>query len=324
MKIGIVTRGYDQQLDYNVISRRQPFGEEVHLRMSALGRKKTSINDFNFSFVVYGDGTKWEVLINCIRSGRKDFTGSALRTYLYMAGACGDDADATLAQRILLSEIVAYCPRCVEDHLTQLGQALDRVLTDEAVRSLAEWNGAARIDVNQWVSCLLIPSLMDAFHEDVGSEALNSKVPDFVVAVESVFLGSKQGTVTGEYLPYLVDGDAKEPNLTLHYSSEVRIRGNGTVEKKEMGGGCPQPPPPMTLVKADSDGVPHDRIERNVLFHRCVNNRILIVGALGILLAVVVTCFMRSCQSSVRVGKVTTSMTTMTNGTHSVNEGRDK
>lgn len=325
MKIGIITRGFDQQLDYNVISRCKPFGEEVHSRMSALGRKKTSINDFNFSFVVDGDGAKWEVLINCIRSGRKDFTGSALRSYLYMSGTCGSDADSMLAQKILLHEIEAHCPPLIEEGLTELGRALDRVLTDEVVRSLAGWKEASKIDVGQWISRQLMPSLRDSLKRDVCTNVLNAKVADFVATLQMVFDGSKKGLITGEYLPYLVDGDVREPNLTLHHSSLVRIRGNGAVEKKEVGGGCPQPPPPMTLVKAGKDEMPNKRIVVAVPFIRYANNRILMVGALGILFAVVLVCLVRSCQSSVRVGKVTSSTTTVTNdANNSVREGRVK
>lgn len=230
MDVALVTRGFEQQLDYNVIKRERPFGDIVHGRMDVLGRYKTTANDFCFSFVVRCDGPKWEMLINCIPTVRHDFSGSALRTYLYLSGdKCGED-DWQIAKNILLSEVAAWWPKQQLPDRTPLGRVLDSVLTNDVIKGFVGWKGSTRIDAVQWVESRLKPAIKGAFttSAELGKVALE----EFALGLETISKSS--GVVTGEFLPYLLDSDEDDSNLTLHYSSGRIVRVLGS-EKVDVG-----------------------------------------------------------------------------------------
>lgn len=250
MDVALVTRGFEQQLDYNVIKRERPFGDIVHGRMDALGRYKTTANDFYFSFVVRCDGPQWEMLVNCIPTGRRDFSGSVLRTYLYLSGDKSQGDGWQMAKNILMSEVAAWWPQQQLPHRTPLGRVLDSVLTNDVIKGFVGWKGVTRIDVAQWVESRFKPAIRGAFATK--AELRGVALEEFAAELETISKSS--GIVTGEFLPYLLDSDEDVSNLTLHYSSgrTIRVLGNekieaGKEERSSLDLSLSQLPPPTVI-----------------------------------------------------------------------------
>ena len=287
MNLALVTRGLEQQLDYNVIKSERPFGEIMHGQMDALGRYKTTANDFYFSFVVRCDGSKWEVLINCIQTVRRDFAGSALRTYLYLTGDKSQTDDWQLARNALMSEVAAWWPQQQLPTSTPLGRALDSVLTNDIVKGLVGWKSTAKIDAQQWVESQLKPAIKNSFTGK--TELGNASLDEFASELNAV--SRSGGIVTGEFLPYLIDAEGDEPNLTFHFSSgrTVRVRGNGRVESgnaRQPQHPPPHPPPPPSPQPLPPPPIPHCP-------WKAVVSAVTVLAVLGLVI--------NSCQKSRRV-----------------------
>lgn len=215
MRLAFITRGKDQQLDYNVIEDAMPWGKMVAAQMQSLSFLRTSPSDYSFSFVVRRDKTRWEVLVNAIKSARKDFNGSPLRTDLYMSGDVLDEdyrKDIQLASNIIIAEISDYWPLSPVTE-SRLGKCLDEVLTDDVIRGIVSWKGEKRVDAVSWCSDVLSPALKSKFAR---TDELAFGMDEISRSITNL-LGGVCGVVSGEFLPYYKEARNKIRNFTFHF-----------------------------------------------------------------------------------------------------------
>ena len=239
MKALILTRGFAQQFDYNVIEHVKPWGAELHARAAELQARTTSPSDYDFSFVLEGTDSAWRLILNCIPSKRRDFAGSPLRSYLYLSG---DKAEAETARRILMLALADFWPGRHSGDNGKLPQCLDDVVTKDVVNALVGWKGTEKIDAQKWSDEKLNQALREAWdqvtppslpwEEPTASKSAAGKcVREFLDKAAAMFRGGV-GVLTGEYRPYLDDPMKDNPNFVFHFSaSDIRtVMPNGTVK----------------------------------------------------------------------------------------------
>lgn len=228
MKALILTRGFAQQFDYNVIESIKPWGAELHSRVAALQTRTTSPSDYDFSFVLEGAGTEWRMVLNCIPSKRRDFARSPLRTYLYLTGSA---EEAEVAKCILSLALADFWPGRYKGDDGALPHCLDAVATSDVVDGLVGWKGTEKIDAQKWSEEKLVPALRKAVEQAAQISLPGDCVGEFLDKAKALFSGSA-GVLTGEYRPYLNNPDKDNPNFLFHFSeSDIRtVMPNGTVK----------------------------------------------------------------------------------------------
>lgn len=228
MKALILTRGFAQQFDYNVIERMKPWGAELHARVAALQTLTTSPSDYDFSFVLEGAGTEWSMILNCIPSKRRDFAGSPLRTYLYLSGST---EETKYAKGILSLALADFWPGRYKGDDGALPHSLDAVVTSDVVDGLVGWKGTEKIDALKWSEEKLVPALRKAVDQATQPSLPGDCVNEFLDKATALFSGGV-GVLTGEYRPYLNNPEKDNPNFVFHFSeSDIRtVMPNGTVK----------------------------------------------------------------------------------------------
>lgn len=246
----LVTRGFDQQFDYNVLEALKPFGEDRHARLKRLEARLTSKNDYEFSFIVEGESSHWEMLLASIPSGRRDFAGSPLRTYLWLSG---DSSDAQFAADVLTAALVGSSPKKHLGESSPLSKALDGILTSDIVDELGERGKDATRDPIIWSEEKFIPALRKELESM--STSKRDEVSVKVLEDAAKLFSGGVGRVSGEYSPFLDDPMKDEPNMTYHFTDGevVRIDANGIETKvppkrkaapRPFVEPVPPPPPP--------------------------------------------------------------------------------
>lgn len=228
-KVALITRGFEQQYDYNVLEALKPFGADRHARMMRLAARLTSKNDYEFSFAVDGDGSRWELLLSSVPSSRRDFVGSPLRTYLWLSG---DGADKDFAADTLVAALMGAYPKEVLGEAGPLSQALDAVLTPTIVDGLAKRGKEASLNPVEWGDKTLVSALRSGLKGIATSASAQGKVPDSLFASAKTLFAGGSGRITGEYSPFLDDPMKDDPNMTYHFpdGKMIRIRANGVEE----------------------------------------------------------------------------------------------
>ena len=245
MKALILTRGFAQQFDYNVIESIKPWGAELHARVAALQTRTTSPSDYDFSFVLEGTGTEWSMILNSIPSKRRDFSRSPLRTYLYLSGSA---EEAKIASDILSLALADFCPRPGARYKGDDGalpHCLDAVATSDVVDGLVGWKGTEKIDAQKWSAEKLVPALRKAGEQAAQISLPGNCVGDFLNKAKALFGGSV-GVLTGEYRPYLNNNPEKDnPNFVFHFSgSDIRtFMQDGKVKRSPFDSRPAQVPP---------------------------------------------------------------------------------
>ena len=247
MKALILTRGFAQQFDYNVIESMKPWGTELHSRVAELQRLTTSPSDYDFSFVLKGTGTEWSMILNCIPSKRRDFARSPLRTYLYLTGSV---EEAEVAKGILSLALADFCPRPGARYKGDDGalpHCLDAVATSDVVDGLVGWKGTEKIDAQKWSEEKLVPALRKAGEQAAQISLPGNCVGEFLDKAKALFGGSV-GVLTGEYRPYRNNPEKDDPNFVFHFSvSDIRtVMPNGTVKSSFDPRPVQVPPEPDT------------------------------------------------------------------------------
>ncbi len=254
MKALILTRGFAQQFDYNVIESIKPWGADLHSRVDELQRLTTSPSDYDFSFVLKGTRSEWSMILNCIPSKRRDFARSPLRTYLYLSGSA---EEAKIASDILSLALADFCPRPGARYKGDDGalpQCLDAVATSDVIDGLVGWKGTEKIDAQKWSEEKLVPALRKAVEQAAQISLPGDCVGEFLDKAKALFGGSV-GVLTGEYRPYLNNPEKDNPNFVFHFSgSDVRtFMQDGKVTRSPFDS-RPAPVPPEPDSK--SWGVP--------------------------------------------------------------------
>lgn len=241
MKALILTRGFAQQFDYNVIEHVKPWGAELHTRAAELQARTTSPSDYDFSFVLEGTGSAWRMILNCILSKRRDFAGSPLRSYLYLSGNTGE---VEVAQRILALALADFWPGRHKGDDGVLSRCLDKVVTNDVVNALVGWKGTEKIDAQKWSDEKLVPSLCKIADQETPPLLPGDCARKFLGKVAALFRGGV-GVLTGEYRPYLDDPMKDAPNFVFHFSaSDIRtVMPNGTVKTIPPLPFAPRPAP---------------------------------------------------------------------------------
>lgn len=219
MKALILTRGFAQQFDYNVIECVKPWGEELHSNAADLQVHTTSPSDYDFSFVVEGTGSGWSMILNCIPSMRRDFAGSPLRTYLYLSG---NSEESEFARRILSIAIEDFWPGSFKGADGVLPKCLDSIVTNDVINGFVGWNGVEKIDASRWSEEHLVPALCKVANQGISQSLHGDCIREFFDKVADLLEGSV-GVLTGEYRPYLDDPMNDNPNFVFHFS-EIDIR----------------------------------------------------------------------------------------------------
>lgn len=224
----ILTRGFAQQFDYNVIESLKPWGADLHGRVETLMAKTTSPSDYDFSFVIEGKPDQWGMLLSCIPSKRRDFSGSPLRSYLYLSG---NAEDAEFARRILTFALSDFWPKAHMGENGVLPRCLDDILTIDVVDGLVGWKGAEKIDAPKWSEEKLVPALRKVADQKSLPSLPGDCVREFLDKAATLFRGGV-GVLTGEYRPYQEDPMEDNPNFVLHFSaSDIRkVMPNGIVK----------------------------------------------------------------------------------------------
>ena len=228
MKALILTRGFAQQFDYNVIESIKPWGAELHSRVAALQTRTTSPSDYDFSFVLEGTGTEWRMILNCIPSKRRDFARSPLRTYLYLTGSA---EEAEVAKGILSLALADFWPGRYKGDDGALPHCLDAVATSDVVDGLVGWKGTEKIDAQKWSEEKLVPALLKAV-EQAAQISLPGDCVGKVLAKAKALFGGSGGVLTGEYRPYLKNPEKDKPNFVFHFSESdiFTVMPDGTVQ----------------------------------------------------------------------------------------------
>ena len=245
MKALILTRGFAQQFDYNVIECVKPWGADLHDCVAKLQSQTTSPSDYDFSFVIEGTGSTWSLMLNCIPSKRRDFAGSPLRSYLYLSGGAGE---AEVARRILVLALADFWPGRYQGDDGVLPRCLDAVATNDVVDGLVGWKGGEKIDAPKWSDEKLVPALCKAADQPTQPSIPGDCVRQFLDKAAAMF-GGGVGILTGEYRPYLNDPMKDNPNFVFHFSaSDIRtVMPNGTVKTIPKPSPSPLVPRPTHL-----------------------------------------------------------------------------
>lgn len=240
METLFLTRGFEQQFDYNVYEYVKPWGAALHGRVSRLQAETTATSDFEFSFVLRGEGGSWEMILNSLPSKRKDFARSPLRTYLYVSG---NSSEAGFALALLQTALADFWPGHEKGADGRICKMLDTIVTPEVVNGIGGWRNAEKIDAAKWSSEILIPALQGVAAG--GATGLPGQgIKEFLLSADKVLHGESR-LLTGEYSPFLDDPMKDEPNLTLHFSGSDarRILPNGSERRKSPNPtvGLPEP-----------------------------------------------------------------------------------
>ena len=249
----LVTRGFDQQFDYNVLEALKPFGADLHKRLKQMEARLTSKNDYEFSFAVEGDGSHWEMLLASVPSARRDFAGSPLRTYLWLSG---DSSDAQFAADVLTAALVGSSPKNHLGESSPLSKALDGILTSDIVDELGERGKDATFDPIIWSEEKFIPALRKELESM--STSKRDEVPVKLLEEAAKLFSGGVGRLSGEYSPFLDDPMKDEPNTTYHFTNGevVRIDANGVETKvPPKRKASPRPFVPVS---------PHQKLKGNV------------------------------------------------------------
>ena len=244
MKALILTRGFAQQFDYNVIESIKPWGADLHSRVDELQRLTTSPSDYDFSFVLKGTRSEWSMILNGIPSKRRDFARSPLRTYLYLSGSA---EEAKIASDILSLALADFCPRPGARYKGDDGalpHCLDAVATSDVVDGLVGWKGTEKIDAQKWSAEKLVPALRKAGEQAAQISLPGNCVGEFLDKAKALFGGSV-GVLTGEYRSYLNNPEKDNPNFVFHFSgSDVRtFMQDGKVKRSPFDSRPAQVPP---------------------------------------------------------------------------------
>lgn len=239
MQALFLTRGFEQQFDYNVFERVKPWGAESHTRLEKLRALATDTSDFEFSFVLRASPSSWELLLNSLPSARRDFAGSPLRSYLFLAGNA-DDAPFILG--LLRRALADFWPARGPAQDGPLCRALDEVATPDIVNRLAGWRLSERLDANAWSQDVLLPVLRRL--TELPPPALKPAAEQFLSKANELLNGT-EGILTGEYCPFSNNPSKDDPNLVLHFAPDIVIRVFPDGSQRIVRRSAPPPPPPL-------------------------------------------------------------------------------